>query len=57
MKFKKLLPVWYDGGIGNNRNTLYCSIGHLSLYGLYIILKAINYECTRHKTTVNIRTN
>jgi hypothetical protein len=28
----KFLPVWYGGGIGNNRNAL-CGIGHLSCAG------------------------
>jgi len=32
MTSKKLLPMWYGGGIGNNRNTS-VSVGHLSCMG------------------------
>lgn len=32
MNTKNFLPVWYGGGIGNNRNAL-CSVGHLSYAG------------------------
>lgn len=32
---KKLLPVWYGGGIGNNRNAL-CGVGHLSRTGFFL---------------------
>jgi hypothetical protein len=32
MTSKKLLPMWYGGGIGNNRNTS-VSVGHLSHMG------------------------
>jgi len=42
MKSKKLLPVWYGGGIGNNRNVL-CNVGHLSHAG-FIFLKYKDYE-------------
>ncbi|MCP2029603.1 hypothetical protein L1276_004797 [Flavobacterium sp. HSC-32F16] len=31
---KKFLPVWYGGGIGNNRNAL-CGVGHLSCTGFF----------------------
>ncbi|CAA0159887.1 hypothetical protein TM902_380028 [Tenacibaculum maritimum] len=36
MKFKKSLPVWYGGGVGNTRNARFYSVGYLSRYGLYI---------------------
>ena len=42
MTSKKLLPMWYGGGIGNNRNTS-VSVGHLSLMG-FIFLKLQSYE-------------
>lgn len=32
---KKSLPVWYGGGIGNNRNAL-CGVGHLSYAGFFL---------------------
>ncbi|KQB43559.1 hypothetical protein [Flavobacterium aquidurense] len=32
MTSKKLLPMWYGDGIGNNRNTS-VSVGHLSHMG------------------------
>ncbi|WP_349306036.1 hypothetical protein [Flavobacterium tyrosinilyticum] len=35
MNTKNFLPVWYGGGIGNNRNAL-CSVGHLSYAGFII---------------------
>jgi len=42
MTSKKLLPVWYGGGIGNNRNTS-VSVGHLSCAG-FIFPKLQSYE-------------
>jgi hypothetical protein len=42
MILEKLLPVWYGGGIGNNRNTS-VSVGHLSYTG-FIFPKLQNYE-------------
>jgi len=42
MNSKKLLPVWYGGGIGNNRNAFY-GVGHLSYTG-FIFPKRKNYE-------------
>jgi hypothetical protein len=35
MNTKNFLPVWYGGGIGNNRNAL-CSVGHLRYAGFII---------------------
>ena len=32
MTLKKLLPVWYGGGIGNDRNAL-IGVGHLTRTG------------------------
>lgn len=42
MTSKKLLPMWYGGGIGNNRSTS-VSVGHLSLMG-FIFPKLQSYE-------------
>lgn len=48
MTFKKLLPVWYGGSIGNDCNAL-CSVGHLNCTG-FIIPKYIDYEYTNPLT-------
>lgn len=56
MTFKKLLPVWYGGGIGNNCNAL-IGVGHLSHCGLYIFPKLLDYEYRKHKTAVNAQQN
>ena len=39
---KKLLPVWYGGGIGNNCNAHY-GVGHLNYAG-FIFPKNNDYE-------------
>ncbi|MDR6761850.1 hypothetical protein J2Y38_002059 [Flavobacterium sp. 2755] len=42
---KKLLPVRYGGGIGNNCNAL-CGVGHLSCAGSFPKHKDYDYKHT-----------
>lgn len=53
MYSKKILPVWYGGGIGNNRNAVE-SVGHLNRTGLYIP-KFQHYEYKQKPTTNHYR--
>ena len=43
MKSKKILPAWYGGGIGNNRNA-FDGVGHLSYAGFFIFPNRQNYD-------------
>lgn len=42
MTFKQTSPVWYAGGIGNNRNAL-IGVGQLTYTG-FIFPKLLDYE-------------
>jgi len=47
---KKLLPVWYGGGIGNNRNAS-VSVGHLSCTGFIFLNYRVMITNTLSKET------
>ncbi len=54
MKLKEILPVWYGGGIGNNRNA-FDGVGHLSYAGFYfLIVKIMNTNALSKETELRL---
>lgn len=47
MTLTKILPLWYGGGIGNNRNVV-IYVGHLTRRG-FIFPKILHYEYNNSK--------